>query len=171
LIKYGVITADRLLDDLRNWSSLYIAGRLHKKVEHGKAITRLNLRCFLPQVMILQDDSSLHDALQSNLRSAFNTACLLLPRKFSNVELFQAIAGLSYHGDVRMRMPVSLCVCVCDIIIPIHNMLFLLLIGFAEHPNKVRNIVLGNLDGFQNLYQPFMQKDLQAVSDNKYEVT
>ena len=33
VLKYGVISTDRAVDDLENWTSLYLSGRLHKPVK------------------------------------------------------------------------------------------------------------------------------------------
>jgi translocator assembly and maintenance protein 41 len=87
LIKYGVVNLDTLCKDLSEWSSLYIAGRLHKPVK------------------ILRDDPRVRLANQVNLLSALRTALLLLPPTFTEQELYGTIASISYMGDPRMSLP------------------------------------------------------------------
>lgn len=87
MIKYGVVSSADLVDDLRDWRHLYVAGRLHKPVE------------------VLQEpagDRQLQQALRRNLESAVRAALLRLPESFGYFELFHAIANLSYAGDFRM---------------------------------------------------------------------
>lgn len=85
VIKYGVISIDSLCNDLLDWNTLYVSGRMHKPVH------------------ILRDDPRVRLAQQVNLASSLRTALLLLPEKFDEPTLFRTIAGLSYTGDVRMR--------------------------------------------------------------------
>jgi translocator assembly and maintenance protein 41 len=87
LIKYGVVTLDTLKRDLREWDTLYLAGRLHKPVK------------------ILRDNPQVRIANQINLLSALRTALLLLPETFNERELYATIAGISYLGDPRMAFP------------------------------------------------------------------
>lgn len=87
LIKYGVVNLDTLCTDLSEWSTLYIAGRLHKPVK------------------ILRDDPRVRLANQINLLSALRTSLLLLPPSFTEMELYGTIAGISYMGDPRMSLP------------------------------------------------------------------
>lgn len=87
LIKYGVVNLDTLREDLSQWNTLYIAGRLHKPVK------------------ILRDDPDVRVRNQSNLMSALRTALLLLPPSFTEQELYGTIAGISYMGDPRMSLP------------------------------------------------------------------
>lgn len=87
LIKYGVVNLDTLCNDLSEWSTLYLAGRLQKPVK------------------ILRDDPRVRLANQVNLLSAVRTALLLLPEKFTEHELYSAITGISYMGDPRMALP------------------------------------------------------------------
>ena len=87
LIKYGVVNLDTLCEDLSEWRTLYIAGRLQKPVK------------------ILRDDARVRLANQVNLLSALRTALLLLPPSFTEQELYSTIANISYMGDPRMSLP------------------------------------------------------------------
>lgn len=87
LIKYGVVNLDTLCQDLTQWNTMYLAGRLHKPVK------------------ILRDHPKVRLANQMNLLSALRVALLLLPERFSEFELYSTIAGMSYMGDLRMVLP------------------------------------------------------------------
>lgn len=84
MIKYGVVLIDDLCEDLLNWNTLYLAGRMHKPVK------------------ILRDHPQVRIANQRNLYSAVRTSLLLLPEKFDERELYTTISKLSYMGDPRM---------------------------------------------------------------------
>lgn len=114
MIKYGVVNLDTLARDLSTWDTLYLAGRLQKPVK------------------ILRDDPRIRLANQINLISAVRVALLMLPEKFTEHELYMAIAGISYMGDPRMRF-------------------------YAENPHKVKNIVEHQLPNFRQLYSPLIQ--------------
>jgi translocator assembly and maintenance protein 41 len=110
IVKYGVMDIDTLCQDLLDWNTLYISGRMHKPVA------------------MLETDSRVRLAQQVNLTSALRTALLLLPEKFTEVELYTQIASISYTGDFRMSVP------------------------GGENADKVRNIVLGQREMFRRLY-------------------
>jgi len=108
-IKYGVTTVDNLCSDLLNWRSLYLAGRMHKPLR------------------IIKDDARVRLTQQVNLTSAVRAALLTLPAEFSETQLFERIAGISYLGDPRMMLP-------------------------AENRGKVVNIVRKQGEQFKELY-------------------
>jgi len=108
LIKYGVISTDAIREDLQHWSSLYVSGRMHKPVR------------------VLRPDAKLQLAVARNLRSALAASLLLLPTRFDDVRMLEAICGLSYAGDVRM--------------------------GVGESWHKVDNIVAGQAASLRELY-------------------
>lgn len=85
VIKYGVVSIDTLCNDLLDWNTLYLSGRMHKPTH------------------IIRDDPRVRLAQQVNLASALRTALLLLPERFDELALYRTIAGLSYRGDFRMR--------------------------------------------------------------------
>lgn len=116
MIKYGVVNLDTLSSDLSEWNTLYLAGRLQKPVK------------------ILRDDPRVRLANQVNLLSALRTALLMLPENFTERQLYERIAGLSYMGDPRMNPYFS-----------------------GENPNKVSNIVGAQLPGFRQLYVPLIE--------------
>lgn len=86
LFKYGVIDADDFRRDLRTWSDLYVAGRLHKPV----------------RTLADADGLAGGPAVARNLESAVHASLLQLPGAFAERDLYAAIAGLSYGGDFRM---------------------------------------------------------------------
>lgn len=76
-------------------------------------------------------------ANQVNLASALRTSLLLLPESFTEVQLFETIAGLSYRGDFRMKV--------------------------GENPHKVRNIVAAQLPSFRSLYGGLLKSFWKSV--------
>lgn len=83
-------------------------------------------------VKILRDHPRVRVANQINLLSALRVALLLLPAEFTEQQLYTTIAGLSYMGDPRMTVS-------------------------AEDPDKVKNIVTGQMDYFRRLYAPLIE--------------
>lgn len=98
-----------MCSDLLNWDSLYLAGRMHKPLR------------------IIKDDPRVRLTQQVNLTSAVRAALLMLPAEFSETQLFETIAGISYGGDPRMILP-------------------------AENRGKVGNIVRKQGPQFRELY-------------------
>jgi translocator assembly and maintenance protein 41 len=87
LIKYGVVKVDSLVDDLRNWTHLYLAGRMHKPTQ------------------LLVSEPEVEAAARANLRSAAAAALLLQPSgSCGEEELLCSICGLSYAGDPRRAL-------------------------------------------------------------------
>ncbi|KAL3872881.1 hypothetical protein ACJMK2_036062 [Sinanodonta woodiana] len=88
LIKYGVISTNRLIVDLLDWDALYVSGRLHKPV----------------QLIIDPTSQELMKAMATNLQSALHASLLMLPEMFTEEDLFLKITSLSYNGDFRMTI-------------------------------------------------------------------
>lgn len=89
IIKYGVITIDDLCQELTEWNTLYLSGRMHKPIK------------------ILRDEPRVRIAYNMNLIAALRVAMLLLPEKFSEHELYSTISKISYIGDLRMKFAES----------------------------------------------------------------
>ena len=89
VMKYGVIKTASLINDLFDWETLYVSGRLHKPVQ-------------LVHWAKHQDSDELTIAMSTNLNNAVHTALLLLDETFTEEQLYMTIAGLSYSGDFRM---------------------------------------------------------------------
>ena len=86
-LKYGVISEDALMSDLKHWNQLYVAGRLQK-----------------PVVILKEGSESVQMALEANRMAALHAAIALLPPTFSTEDLYMTITSLSYSGDVRMQL-------------------------------------------------------------------
>ncbi|KAJ1981366.1 Mitochondrial translocator assembly and maintenance protein 41 [Dimargaris xerosporica] len=81
-------------------------------------------------LLVVKNDPIIGITSQVNLTNAIRIALLLLPPSFTEFELYSRIVGLSYTGDLRMK--------------------------FAEDPNKVRNIVVGQQEELQQLYHAIL---------------
>ena len=81
-IKYGIISLDSLCTDLLDWTTLYVSGRLHKPVRIIKG----------------QTDQRVLVAAQVNLVSALRVGLLGLPERFTERQLWEQVAGISYSG-------------------------------------------------------------------------
>lgn len=82
--KYGIISEKNLMNDLNDWTTLYISGRMQKPI------------------VILRPNEDIMKFQIQNLKMALSAALLLLPEEFSVVELYRTIIQLSYLGDIRM---------------------------------------------------------------------
>jgi translocator assembly and maintenance protein 41 len=158
LVKYGVISHDKLKKDLMEWDCMYVAGRMHKpvlplEIDHMNSV---GLDQSSDEILQLQQDY--------NLRYAVSTALLLLPlhnsfdfdidesssqkRKIDISHLFESIAGLSYIGDPRLA-------------------------AGAEDPGKVQKLVnsTGQLERFKSMYSHQMSRmeKIGLISMNKFE--
>jgi translocator assembly and maintenance protein 41 len=126
-VKYGIIQTKSLIHDLRTWETLYISGRLQKP----------HLPLLPPPISSTSSikEGGLEEALQTNLRQSLSLALILLPDRFTEYQLWEKIAGISYAGDPRMSVP------------------------GAENPEKVRNIVRGEgaLEGFRAMYGDLLE--------------
>ncbi len=86
IIKYGVISIDRIVDDLKNWTTLYVAGRMQKPVK------------------VVVEDETVTEANQQNLEQAMVCSLHMLPKTVDQKDLWLALAGISYTGDSRMKI-------------------------------------------------------------------
>lgn len=118
-LKYGVISIESIKKDLEEWTYLYVAGRMHKPVYY------------------IREHPQLRESIRKNLEHAVRVALCFLPETFTKEELFQAIAGLSYTGDSRMK--------------------------WFENGKKVSNIVSKNMAWFEKLYGDIISDSWEIV--------
>lgn len=88
IIKYGVISERDFTNDLMDWETLYVSGRLHKPVN----------------VIVKDWNGGMQTAMHANLQSAVHTALLILSDSFTEEDFYMAVTGLSYSGDFRMTV-------------------------------------------------------------------
>lgn len=78
-------------------------------------------------ILIAQATEEIEQAIEYNRYAALNTTQLLIgENKIDKLEFYMTLAGLSYIGDTRM--------------------------GIAENPDKVKNIVEGSLESYEEMY-------------------
>ena len=94
LMKYGVISTTHLCEDLVDWRTLYVSGRMHKPVR-----------------VLLGMPADLAAATQTNLQHALKIALLLLPGTFTERDLFMVRGRVG--GGEGGSVCECYCVCVC----------------------------------------------------------
>ena len=87
MIKYVVVSVDTLCNDLLDWNTLCLSGRMHKPIN------------------ILQDHSRARLAQHANLVPALRTALLLLPELHQRSGAVQTRCRLELHW----RLPNAVC--------------------------------------------------------------
>jgi Phosphatidate cytidylyltransferase, mitochondrial len=85
--KYGVISKQDLIDDLKHWKSFYVAGRMHKPIS------------------IIKENTEIQQLMHNNFKMALIVAGMMIPSLFTEFELYQQITSLSYYGDNRLENP------------------------------------------------------------------
>lgn len=85
--KYGVIHHEHLKDDLQEWNTFYVAGRMQKPVK------------------IIQECEEIQNLMETNYRMAAITAGMMVPSLVHESDLYMAICKLSYYGDRRLEDP------------------------------------------------------------------
>lgn len=132
MVKYGVISHAKLIKDLTEWESMYVAGRMHKP------ILPINNNVSIDNPATKLSDEIMDLQQNYNLKYAITSALLLLPlsntfqkdnRQVPMRLLFESIAGLSYIGDPRLA-------------------------AGAEDPQKIKKLVnsSGQLERFKSMY-------------------
>nr|NP_595808.3 LOW QUALITY PROTEIN: putative protein Tam41 [Schizosaccharomyces pombe]CAA20110.3 mitochondrial matrix protein import protein Tam41 (predicted) [Schizosaccharomyces pombe] len=84
IIKYGVTSKKDVYEDLKNWNTMYLAGRFQKPV------------------VILKGEDEFYKENSYNLSSALHVGLLMLADRFTEFDLYKTIVSLSYLGDIRM---------------------------------------------------------------------
>lgn len=83
--KIGTIEKKDFLDDLNNYKTFYMAGRMQKPI------------------LIVKADNDIKKAIECNRKAGFLATKLLLgPGKYEEEYFYSVLAGLSYVGDTRM---------------------------------------------------------------------
>ena len=121
-IKYGVVGWDVLIRDLFTWDYLFLAGRLQKPTKRSSIIK--NNAC-MDDYDLLNLKDTIDCALEYNLDSALRTALLLDPIP-DFIAIVSKIVSLSYTNDPRL--------------------------WFAESPQKIQNIVKGQIKELEEMY-------------------
>ncbi|CCF59751.1 hypothetical protein KAFR_0H03410 [Kazachstania africana CBS 2517] len=89
-VKYGIVSVQNLINDLKDWRWFYLAGRLQKPVKI--------LKC---------NDNRIINYNQLNLKYAATLAKQLTFKKYNDFDrfkFFEEITRLSYLGDVRYAL-------------------------------------------------------------------
>lgn len=144
-LKYGVIQYEDFVQDLTQWDSLYIAGRLHKPTLPIPILSK-----------VAEEEmyrTTLQEAQTTNLQAAVAAAMLLSPLPASSTTVttnhllpwknfYSQIAVLSYTGDFRMQVG-------------------------GEDPHKIQKLVQapGQLERFHALYRG--SDDIIVDNDNE----
>ncbi|CAG8448888.1 9803_t:CDS:10 [Diversispora eburnea] len=96
-------------------------------------------------IKILRDDARVRLAQQVNLSNSLRTALLLLPKDFTEEQLYLTIAAISFKGDFRKFV--------------------------GENPNKIKNVVSTQINNFNLLYSSLINAlpNVTFIDDNNLQ--
>ena len=87
----------------------------------------------------VRSTQTIDELITKNQKAALNLSLLMLPEQFTAEQLYTTIASISYIGDSRMAI--------------------------GENPQKVQNIVSGNISGFEEIYLPIIEASELEVGE------
>lgn len=125
MFKYGIMELEDFLQSLSEWDSFFVAGRFQKPIVNIASNMYVNRRL-------------IDGTIKYNRDCALRIACLFCDSIVSVEKIYTTLCGLSYHGDIRMKL--------------------------AENPDKVKNIVNGSYGEFLEMYD--LNKPYLNVLDN-----
>lgn len=132
--KYGIVQYETFIDDLLNWKSLYLAGRLHKPVElhyPEDYIYNAKTRKILESIEINRVQAFLVALLLSISSSIISSDALRNKPIIMIDEILYSIISLSYLGDFRMTI--------------------------GENPKKISNILSGQYADILKCYKSSLE--------------
>jgi mitochondrial translocator assembly and maintenance protein 41 len=107
--KYGVVQVQDLVEDLTDWTYLYLAGRMHKPtvtiVDRQDEMSYVDNKYPIWSIQKQQDHCNLPAALSASLlllQQGVESTDSVYPTLIDDSNLYTTIASLSYTGDPRM---------------------------------------------------------------------
>ena len=162
--KYGIVQVEDLLDDLKHWNCLYLAGRMHKPIVPLSLLSSSSFDHYSKQQQ-QQWKTVIESYQQNNLIAALSTALLLLLSSSTPLSLSSSTTTTTTTTRQQRRRSLQ----------QSHKLQFMLseqdiyrtiaelsyrgdyrMYTSAEDPNKITNLITspGQLQRFRNLYEP-----------------
>ena len=163
--KYGIVQVEDLLDDLKHWNCLYLAGRMHKPIVPLSLLSSSSsFDHYSKQQQQQQWKTVIESYQQDNLIAALSTALLLLLSSSTQLSSLSSSTTTTTTTQRRRRSlqqshKLQFIFSEQDIYRTIAELSYrgdYRIYASAEDPNKITNLISspGQLQRFRNLYEP-----------------
>lgn len=125
--KIGTIEVSDFLNDLINWETFYMAGRMQKPI------------------LVVKSNEQIDKSIFQNRISGIEATKMILGKNTKEKDFYITLGSLSYIGDTRM--------------------------GIAENPDKVKNIVEGAYQFYQENYGSKLHiENEEVIIDDNFDL-